>query len=290
MVESADVAFVTPLESNKKAIDAFGHEHLRFFEDEAVRCITSWRRNGGWLKDIKIYALNATGVEIQQKTLDRLQQLAVICIDDYQETTRSFSSPFLIEPFCGYYFESLKPIDEKILIKTDLDMQLLKPLPQDLLEIAQSKVVIGQYDVESSKDQRGVQFCNSKHHLPFDTNLIITNRDLSFYKRYFECAVGKLLADLSQWKELQKQFGSYYIEEFAIDWLAATEFSDLLHPITHYQYGEGYASIDTFTDDEIQKILFLHEHIYKDNKFPPEYDAVGEHMKYMKRKACLNAK
>jgi len=50
----------------------------------------------------------------------------------------------------------MKPCREKILIKTDLDMQLLKPIPKELIEIAVDKVVIGQYDEESSKDQRGV--------------------------------------------------------------------------------------------------------------------------------------
>ena len=288
MIKASDIAFITPLESNKRAVDSFGNEHLRFFEDEAIRCIQSWRKNGGWLKDIKIYALNATGAKIQQTTFDALNKLDVVCINDYHHSTSYFGSSFLNEPFCGYYFEILKPCHEKILIKTDLDMQLLKPIPKKLIEIAVDKVVIGQYDEESSKDQRGVQFSNSKHQLPFDTNFIIANRDLGFYRRYFEACQSKELVDLPQWKELQKQCGSYYIEEFAIDWLASTGFGNWLHPVTHYQYGEGYASLDTFTDEEFQRILFLHEHIYKSNKFPPGYDALGEHMKYMKRKASLN--
>ena len=80
MVLATDVAFITPLESNKRAVDSFGVEHLRFFEEEAIRCIQSWRKNGGWLKDIKIYALNATGAKIQQSTFDALDKLGVICI------------------------------------------------------------------------------------------------------------------------------------------------------------------------------------------------------------------
>ena len=290
MILATDVAFITPLESNKRAVDSFGVEHLRFFEEEAIRCIQSWRKNGGWLKDIKIYALNATGANVQQSTFDALDKLGVICINDYHRSTAYFQSSFLNEPFCGYYFETLKPCREKILIKTDLDMQLLKPIPKELIEIAVDKVVIGQYDEESSKDQRGVQFSSSKHQLPFDTNFIIANRELGFYRKYFEACQSKELVDLPQWKELQKQCGSYYIEEFAIDWLALTGFGNQLHPVTHYQYGEGYASVDTFNDEQFKKILFLHEHIYKGNKFPPGYDALGEHMKYMKRKASLNAR
>ena len=39
MVLATDIAFITPLESNKRAVDSFGVEHLRFFEEEAIRCI-----------------------------------------------------------------------------------------------------------------------------------------------------------------------------------------------------------------------------------------------------------
>lgn len=290
MVRASDIAFITPLESNKRSIDSFGVDHLRFFEEEAIRCVQSWRKNGGWLKDIKIYALNATQAEVRQSTFDALDKLGVICINDYHPNTSYFQSSFLNEPFCGYYFEALKPCHEKILIKTDLDMQLLKPIPEELIQIAVDKVVIGQYDEESSKDQRGVQFSDSKHQLPFDTNFIIVNRELGFYRRYFEACQSKELIQLPQWKKLQNQCGSYYIEEFAIDWLASTSFGRLLHPITHYQYGEGYASIDTFSDEEFKKILFLHEHIYQGNRFPPGYDALVEHMKYMKRKIDLYAR
>lgn len=290
MVEASDIAFITPLEADKRVVNSFGVEHLRFFEDEAIRCIQSWRKNGGWLKDIKIYALNATRAKIQQTTLDALEKLGVSCVNDYHPSTLCFATSFLNEPFCGYYFEELKPCREKILIKTDLDMQLLNPIPRELVEVAIDKVVIGQYDEESSKDQRSSQFSSSIHRLPFDTNFIIANRELGFYKRYFEACQSKELVELPQWKELQAQYGSYYIEEFAIDWLASTSFGCNLHPITHYQYGEGYVSIDTFNDEEFKNILFLHEHIYKGNRFPPDYDALSEHMKYMKRKTGLNAK
>jgi len=39
MVLATDVAFITPLENNKRAVDSFGVEYLRFFEEEAIRCI-----------------------------------------------------------------------------------------------------------------------------------------------------------------------------------------------------------------------------------------------------------
>jgi len=39
MIKASDIAFITPLESNKRAADSLGNEHLRFFEDEAIRCI-----------------------------------------------------------------------------------------------------------------------------------------------------------------------------------------------------------------------------------------------------------
>lgn len=285
MVDQSDIALVTPLECNKRSVDSFGVEHLRFFEEEAIRCMKSWRKNGGWLKDIKIYALNATRAKVQKKTIGALEDLGVVCIDDYCPETDTFSSPFLNEPFCGMYFEATKPCKEKILVKTDLDMQLLKPIPEELFETAKSKVVIGQYDEESSKDQRGVLFKKSKFKLPFDTNFIISSRDSGFYQRYFDACQSKELLASEEWSRLKAESGSsYYIEEFAIDWLASQrDFEDKLYPIVSYQYGEGYPPLRRYSDDEVQRIMFLHEHIYKDNKFPNGYDAVKEHMEYLKR-------
>lgn len=284
MANANDIALITPIDSNKRSVDSFGVEHLRFFEDEAVRCIKSWRRNGGWLKDIKIYVLNASRAEIQDKTIDALKSLGALYIEDYQPETSSFSSSFLNEPFCGKYFECIKPCKETTTIKVDLDMQLLKPIPQELLEISQNKVVIGQYDEKASKDQRGVLFADSNFKLPFDTNFIIASKPSHFYEVYFDTCYNGDFLKTTEWQELEKRYGSYYIEEFAIDWIASRpEAGDLLYPVTNYQYGEGYPALSSYSDAEVQKILFLHEHIYAGNKFPHGYDVVKEHMEYLKR-------
>ena len=33
---------------------------IRYYEDEAIDCIRSWRKNGGWLKDIPMYCICCT--------------------------------------------------------------------------------------------------------------------------------------------------------------------------------------------------------------------------------------
>ena len=140
-----DIAFVAPIERNfdntnwqKKT-----SPYARMYEDEAVKCFREWRKNGGWLKDINIYAVCITKNTVSKKTQEQLSQLGVKYIESFDRESEDFSSGFLSLPYVSRWAEESSLVKERVLLRTDLDMYLLKPLPEDLLEAAQHKVVVG---------------------------------------------------------------------------------------------------------------------------------------------------
>ena len=79
--------------------------------------VKSWRKNGGWIKDINIYFFNVNGSKPSKNIIEQLQKLGCIIFDSndsYKEIG------FLTEPMCGYTAEM--KLKEKYLIKIDLDM------------------------------------------------------------------------------------------------------------------------------------------------------------------------
>ena len=271
-----NIALILPIDSNKKV--CFGDKvYFRFFEDEIIRNIRSWRKNGGWLKDIPVYVLLSNGETIQNKTIDTLKELNVDITILQEDKIIHHNLGFLNEPYCGKYFESINPIKEEITIKTDLDMQLLKPIPEEIIRLAQDKIIIGQYDEESLKGQRE-KFSNN---LPFDTDLIITHKKHNFYSTYYNMCFSEKILLNEEYKKVQEQYGDYYLEEFVVDYLNINVFKNIF-PLKYYQYGEGYPSIVDYPKERINDILFLHEHIYKDNKFPYDYNPIQERLNYLK--------
>ncbi len=275
-MQTENIALILPIDSDKKV--CFGDKTVsRYFEEELVRNVKSWRKNGGWLKNIPIYALLSNGEKVKDQTIVDLKNLDVnVTILDGDEIVKH-KLGFLNEPFCGKYFEHICPISEDITIKTDLDMQLLKPLPETWFDIVQANIMIGQYDEESVKGQRE----RFDGNLPFDTNIIITHRKHNFYSTYYDmCFSDEILSNL-EYKRIQEEYGDYYLEEFVVDYLFSTRFHNIF-PLRYYQYGEGYPSIVDYPRERVKDIRFLHEHIYRDNKFPYDYNSVKERLNYQK--------
>ena len=153
-MEADDKALVVPVERNfdntnwqKKT-----SPYARMYEDEAVKCFSSWRKNGGWLKDISIYAVCITKNTLPKRTQEKLSSLGVKYIEDFDHRSEDFSSGFLTLPYTSRWAEESSLVKEHILLRIDLDMCLLKPLPKDIFIAAHDKVVVGQYDEDSAKD------------------------------------------------------------------------------------------------------------------------------------------
>ena len=150
------IALILCIERNKAYITEDLRKDYKFYEYEAIKCVTSWRNNAGWLKDIPIYCLCCTKNKPSIKTIEELRKLNVTYIEDYNPDIETYSSGFLTIPYVGKYFEVINPIKENITIKIDLDNTLLKPFPESLIKECLDKVIVGQYNKEYDIEER---FC-----------------------------------------------------------------------------------------------------------------------------------
>lgn len=63
-MQPENIALILPIDSDK--IVRFGNKTFhRYFEEELIRNVRSWRKNGGWLKNIPIYALLSNGEKVK---------------------------------------------------------------------------------------------------------------------------------------------------------------------------------------------------------------------------------
>gem|GEM_PF-1137795 len=274
------IALITMIESNDLNLNeqrGITFSEKRLYEDEAILCFENWRKNGGWLKDIPIYAYCPTKNRVSEKTIHALKSLNVTYIEKYHEETESFFTGFLNVPFCGMKFEEI--LSEDILIHTDLDMNLIKPLPEELvLSVSDGSCVrVGQYDDQTAKGQRKL---GSNWENPLDTGFIISLRTSHFY-RYFYHELMELIKNKGddRWKAYCHDQPLYFLEEYVID-KAYNEKIFPIKPVQKYQIGEGYAKVSTFSDAELEKVYFWHEHILYEKGY---YDKVREKLEFTKR-------
>jgi len=266
-------ALVTAIEGNDKNLN----EQLgiinqpRKFEEEAISCFENWRKNAGWLKDIAIYTFCPTKNTISEKTKERFKELNVHYIEEYQPITETFINGFLNVPLVCKLFE--ERLTEDILIKIDLDMSLIKPLPE---EIVNSQVLIcGQYDDYCTAQQRTLTegWAN-----PFDTGFTISRRISGFYKYFFEVLMDVMKGPDPLWEKVREQSGDYYLEEYVMDKIYNQKMWEV-KPIQKYQIGEWYTPVKELTDKELQSVYFWHEHLIPDAK----YNKVREKVEYFNR-------
>ena len=264
MISMADISedqviFMTPLERDKYVRNEFGATESRYYEEEAIRLFMSWRKRGGWLKDIRAVALQIEGHEVRQGTYRSLKSLGVEIVDVPKPKDHDIDG-FLVEPWCGTICEKLIENDDSyhFLIKTDLDMVVLKPIPRELfLRFDDENVlaIVGQYDEKSVLTQR------PKYHgnLPLDTNFIISRKNSWFYQKYFDtCLEARKRAAGDSMKE-------YFFDEIASDELYS-QHPDQISTVQYYQYGDGYPPLSDYTDEEVRQMLFLHQHIRPNGK------------------------
>lgn len=247
----------------------------RQFESEAIICFEHWRENAGWLKDIPIYAYCPTHNTISEKTKSRFAELNVTYIEKYEPITETFTCGFVNVPLIASILETT--VTENIFIKIDLDMNIIKPLPRELVNsVANNDTLIcGQYDDYCSANQRTISQHNNN---PFDTGFTISRRESGMYTFFFKKVMETMTSNDPLWLEVKEQSGEYFIEEYVMDKMYSTGTWEII-PIQRYQIGEWYTPVSEFTDEELETVYFWHEHIDHD----PAYDKVREKIEYFKR-------
>lgn len=273
-------ALVAAIEGDRKNLNNDKNivQFERLYESEAIICFAHWRENGGWLKDIPIYVLCPTHNTISEETKSKLAALNVEYIEEYHPITETFTSGFLNIPYVGMLFEERLDVD--VIIKIDLDMNLIQPLPEELVNCGE--VICGQYDDYSTRLQRTLEDGWTN---PFDTGFMITRRESGFYQLWWS-EVNKILngrlVDLD-WMTVREQTGDYYLEEYIVDKIFHTDPS-ILRPVQRYQIGEWYTPVAEFSDEELRKVYFWHEHLIID----PAYDKIRQKVEYFNRMKKIN--
>lgn len=250
-------------------------KNKRLFESEAVICFQHWRKNAGWLKDIPIYTYCPTHNTVTEETKEKFKQLGVTYIEQYQPVTETFISGFLNVPLVCMLLE--KQLTEDVLIKIDLDMNIIKPLPEELVN--SNTLICGQYDDYCAAQQRKM---NEGWGNPYDTGFTISRRDSGFYQFFYQVLMDTMNSVDPVWEEVRKVSGDYYLEEYVMDKIAYTNMWPV-QPIQKYQVGEWYTPVAEFSDEQLKQVYFWHEHILHD----PTYNKIREKVEFFNRTKTL---
>lgn len=223
-------------------------------EEEAIKCVKSWRKYGGNLKDIDIIAMCCTNNPPSQNTIKALQELGVNYIHKYYPITDGFPAGWWSVPLVGKIVENM--MDYDFLIHIDLDITLIRELDERIFwhssisDFAKCAV----YSKEFPDDEKYIK-CVEK---TFVTCIISSWTSNMFYTKWFDT----MMDIWSKWILEEDTWWNYCnIEEHAVDYIYH-KYNMHIVPIKKSQIGndQGYDTLDSFTDDELDKIYFLHNH------------------------------
>ena len=229
---------------------------------ESIRCITAWRKRGGYLDDIRIIVDYIGQSALSKEVLDFYKTNKVTLIhsrDKYIDFLKDYDYGFVSVHLTGYHLSNME-ITKPIIIHIDLDMELLQPIHPGFFEpLLTKECIIGGYRDEDLPAQRTPLFNNSI----LNSDLIITKN-----KEYTNISIyGKFLSDISDinsnYETYQlpsnKEYRLFDIEEYGVDKTFA-EHPELFHVVKEdsYEQGEGYFEV---TNIDLSKVYFWHEHI-----------------------------
>jgi len=261
--------------------EMFDFDEDRYYETEAIIMFKSWRKNAGELKDIPIYALCLTGNGVSVETQKIFKELNVTYIEDYDPETKTFFSGFWNIPLGGVWFEN--NLKEDIIIKLDLDMYLIKSLPNDLFNLPSNGCSVGIFDKYHTDDIEWERILPDGALYQTNTCLMISYRTSNVYTEWYNNLkqMSKQINDtkfINYMKSLNLEPDD--IEEFSFDeMLFNNKFSNEVNVVERFQFGEHYPSLDTFSDDELDNVYFRHEH-YKPSD---DYDKIYNILEYRRR-------
>ena len=217
--------------------------NIREYYQECIRCIKSWRINGGWLKDIFVI-IDYIGESLTQEQKDELISLNKVSIFSPEENEKDNS--FFDVHYSGKRIRDLN-LDGIITIHIDLDMILLREIPVNFFSpLIEKDLIIGGYNIEDYEYQRKPLFGNRI----FNTNLVITkSKEYSFFDFYEE-----MIKEYSSYPDKT----DYYIDETLVEKVLLNQEFNYLEQ-TYYEMGEGYVNNLVALPD----IYFWEEHIYR---------------------------
>lgn len=229
---------------------------------ESIRCITAWRKRGGYLADIRIIIDYIGSSELTDEVIEFYMKNKVTVVysrKHYEDFMKDYDYGFVGVHLTGYHL-SKTDIVKPIIIHIDLDMELLQPIPPRFFEPLLSKeCIIGGYREEDLPSQRTPLFNNSI----LNSDLIVTKSheytDISIYGEFlFNITIINQNYEKYQIPS-NKEYRLFDIEEYGVD-KSYAERPELYHVVKEdsYEQGEGYFEA---TNIDLSKVYFWHEHI-----------------------------
>lgn len=247
---------------NNQRLNQTNEFQSRNYITESIRCITAWRKRGGYLANIEIIVDYIGQSALAKEVLDFYKTNKVTLIysrNKYLNFLKDYDYGFVGVHLTGYHLSNAE-ITKPIIIHIDLDMELLQPISPKFFEpLLTKECIIGGYRDEDLPSQRIPLFNNSI----LNSDLIVTKN-----KEYTNVSIySKFLSDISiinsNYETYQlpsnKEYRLFDIEEYGVD-KTFSEHPELFHIVKEdsYEQGEGYYEIK---DIDLSKVYFWHEHI-----------------------------
>ena len=225
-ITCADIAIVSCIDTNKSIIDENGDLIKAFYELEAVRLAKSLRENGGWMKDINVYFICPRGDIISNGTIQKLRQLGCTYIpiagDNAYLARYMFYDQFLVQQLS----EKLDAIKESILVQLDLDMEILKPFPEDWFQKARCQKTSLAYHDHPEGHAFSKSFLHRLENVQklggkcFNSYIQIWDKRIKFFQRVEEISKSEAYKKFYA-ENIKSNQTDYYFEEAVYDYIYA---------------------------------------------------------------------
>lgn len=266
-----NIALFAPIEGDLKDINTQSGNYERYFEKEAIKAFKCWRQNGGWLKDIPIYAICPTKATISEETKQAFADLNVTYIEAYEPETETYLCGFWNIPLVGMWAEN--NLTEDVLIKIDLDMYLIKPLkPEWFVDL--DKTIVGIHDFKAHPYLHKMSTAYPEFGNFFNTGFTISKRSSGFFHEQMQALIE--MEDVYDQGRFEQVYGIKVGESSSRDEDNEFEYDLLEELCVSIMYRDGFPIIPLANfyleteeyelDDEeivfnLNEIYFIHEHI-----------------------------
>jgi hypothetical protein len=266
------IILFAPIESDLKDINSTKDKFSRYFEKEAIKAFSCWRKNGGWLKDIPIYAICPTKATLSESTREKFRELNVTYIETYHPITDSFNCGFWNIPLVGKWVEN--NIQADYYIKIDLDMYLIRPLPKKLFN--GQKSIVGLHDHLAENHLKKISENYPAFKYFFNTGFTVTTPE----SKFFETQMNYLITIENDYQNLgvegfKEKYGPTIVENTTREDSTSIEHRLMeemcvsimykdgfpIEPIINYYLETNEYELNTSVNFDIEKIYFIHEHI-----------------------------
>ena len=267
------IVLFAPVEANLKDINSTKDKFNRYFEKEAVKSFSCWRKNGGWLKDIPIYAICSTKATLSEETRKKFRDLNVNYIEAYQPITETYECGFWNIPLVGKWVE--ENIQADAFIKIDLDMYLINALPENLFSNL-DKSIVGLHDSTAELHLSLISQEYPAFKYFFNTGFTITTPQ----SKFFDLQMKYLILMEEEFKNLgvegfKHKYGPNIVENTTREDITGVEHRLMeemcvsimyndgipIQPIENYYLETNEYELDEKNNFDLNKVYFIHEHI-----------------------------